>query len=491
MGIDSRKSRGGDRGRNQTLMRSAYALTQIGAAAVPPLIQAAGGDDTSLRTGAAMALGGMGPAAKEAIPALLANLGHSDAALRNEVTVALAAIGADAKPKLIEALAWNEPLQRSTAALALGQFGKAANDTAPVLFERLGKETDASVRASLLTALAKVGAEPAKLVPALLEGLRSDDEPLRQAAMNRLLTLRAPQTTPALLELLHDANPAFSQHAAYVLGRLGAKEAAPAIVALAMKQSPPPPAFPDALVQIGEPAVPEILHALEKENPDGVTNEHWSVKCLASLGGAAVPGLTKALANPSLSVRIVAAGALGGIGEDAAGAEPALLEALGDADARVRASALGALASAKTASKVLVPRVEAALKDSSPAVRSAALQLVPALDDARPPLAPAVTAALKDADAEVRLAAVAAYASIGKRSGQKGPGPGDGYARRWGCQRAAEPRWPAWRCSVTRPRTPRRNSSLCCAMKANAASRSKCCGRSMCMRFRRSSKCCR
>jgi len=192
---------------------------------------------------------------------------------------------------------------------------------------------------------------------------------------------------------------------------MGAAEAAPAIVEAALKQPPPAPAFVDALAQIGEAATPEILRAVERENPDALTAEHWSVKCLTSLGAPAVPALAKSLSSPSRSVRLVAVRTLGGIGEDAVGAEQALLEVLGDGDPRVRALALGALASAKTPPKILAPRVEAALKDPAPAVRRAALQIVPSLEDARAPLAPAIVHTFKDADVDVRIAAVAAFAS--------------------------------------------------------------------------------
>jgi HEAT repeat protein len=153
------------------------------------------------------------------------------------------------------------------------------------------------------------------------------------------------------------------------------------------------------------------LRAVEKENPDAVTADHWSVKCLTSLGSPAVPALAKSLSSPAKSVRLVAVRTLGGIGEDAAGAEQALLEVLADDDARVRALALSALASAKTASKILAPRVATALKDPSPAVRRAALQIVPTLEDARAPLMPAIVGTLKDSDVDVRIAAVTAFTS--------------------------------------------------------------------------------
>src|SRR5947207_803717 len=123
------------------LLLGSAALAEDPPPDIGKLVEQLHASETNTRREAALQLGAAGPAAKEAVPALMANLGHNDAALRGEVADALAMIGAEAKPKLIEALAWKEPLQRSTAALALGQFGKAAGDAAPALLERLTNET--------------------------------------------------------------------------------------------------------------------------------------------------------------------------------------------------------------------------------------------------------------------------------------------------------------------------------------------------------------
>ncbi|MEI9894839.1 MAG: HEAT repeat domain-containing protein [Chthoniobacter sp.] len=83
--LDGRKSKGRrERDLRQGMMRTAYALSRIGATAVPPLIQALGEGDLSLRLGATRALGGMGPIAHTAIPALIKNLGDAQDPLRDE-----------------------------------------------------------------------------------------------------------------------------------------------------------------------------------------------------------------------------------------------------------------------------------------------------------------------------------------------------------------------------------------------------------------------
>src|SRR4030095_14517836 len=267
--LDSKRGRG-QRGfdKNQALVRSAYALTRIGPAAIPPLIQALGGDDTPLRAGAAKALGGMGPAAKEAIPALISNLKHADNDVQREGIEALVLIGADAKTPVIAALSSKESRERSAASMTLAGMGRSAQDAAPAMFDQLDKETDVTVRVSLLTALPKIGAEPKTLVPRLIDALKDQNDSIRHAAINGLLSFPSArkEIVDSLTALLRDPNKDMSQRAAYVVGRFGvaAASAVPVLLEIIAKQSPPDPVFIDALVQIGEPAVPQILTAAEK-----------------------------------------------------------------------------------------------------------------------------------------------------------------------------------------------------------------------------------
>ena len=398
------------RERSQVLFRSAFALSRIGAPAIPQLISALSADDPALREGAARALGGIGSGAHEAVPALVDNLGHDDAAVRREAVDALGNIGLPAKTKLLAAVAGERAKIRAGALMALGQIGKPAADAAPILFDRLPQERDPDVRAALLTALSRLGAEPNLLVPVLIGGLKEENEQVRTAAVNGLVVLRAayPQSLPALIALLRDDNPLLSQRAAEVLGSIGsaAAPAAAALVSVASERRPPPPACLNALVQIGEPALPEIFRAVESVNPELVTNEHWSVIVLREFAVLASSQLRSALVSPGVSLRLAAARALGAAGPQPGRPEQALIEALGDKDSRVRSVALEALVALKADPSLLLPRVEAGLKDPSPDVRLAALRLIPQLGDAAQPLASAVTAALADPDETVRRTAI-------------------------------------------------------------------------------------
>jgi HEAT repeat protein len=101
--LDSRKNHGRQRDQ-QEVMRAAYALSRIGAAAVPALIQALGENDVPVKIGAARALGGIGSPAKDAVPALIKNLADGQDVVRDETAQALGLIGPMAGSALFAAL---------------------------------------------------------------------------------------------------------------------------------------------------------------------------------------------------------------------------------------------------------------------------------------------------------------------------------------------------------------------------------------------------
>jgi HEAT repeat protein len=397
------------RERGQMVVRAAYALTRIGPVAIPPLIEALGTDDPGLRAGAAKALGGMGPAAKDAVPALVENLGIQDTEVQRETVEALGSIGAEARPKVVEALQASEARQRSSAALALGAMRTAAREAAPAMMARLDAETDPAVKSDLLTALPRVGADPATLIPRLIDGIKDEREQIRHAAVNGLLTLPSAQkpVVGALVTVLQDPNPTLRERAAYVLGRLG-DYAAPAVPAMIVAASQPnaPAAFQDALVQIGTPAVPALLATAEKMDPTAITPDYWVVKVLQSMGGIAAAPVARGLTHTNANVRLLAVRVLGELGRDAEDAVPALIQRLDDPDLRVRASTLSALIAANAPMKNIEPRLHTAIKDPSPVVRAAALEAIGKLGEDGRSLQPAVVSALRDRDETIQRAAL-------------------------------------------------------------------------------------
>ncbi len=408
-GLDTREMRGRrERDRLQTIIRSAHALSRIGAAAIPRLIPALESGDAGVRAGAARALGSMGPAAKAAIPALRTNLGHNEGFVRREIVEALGQIGPAAVGPLVEALAWNEPAQRVSAALALGEIGHEAKTAGPALEKLLLKENDPLVRAAVLTALPKVSADPDRVLSLLIVGFRSDHDAIRSAATGALLSFRPPSAAVApLLPLLRDKDPAQVQRAVSLLGRFGSgvKSATPELVAFALKQQPPPAPLAEVLVQLGPSSAPALVAAISGQTPDALTRDHWLVQTLKTIGQSALAPLTTALGDARIGVRFGAVRTLGEMGVNAKSAVPALLPLTADGDPRVRAMALGTLVAARVESRALLPKLEAALVDPVAVVRVTALQLVAYLGEEGAPLDAKVRAAMEDRDESVRAAA--------------------------------------------------------------------------------------
>lgn len=414
----SAKGRDGrQRDRAQALMRSAYALTCIGDAARPALIEALKSDDTEIRLGAAKALGGMGPRAKDAVPALIENLGHGDEALRVEVIESLGAIGADAVGPLSKSLGWPDARLRSGSARSLGAIGVAAAAAGPILIERAKSDTESSVRAAALAALPKLGLAQEQIVPALVAALRDDREELRSAAINGLLLMRQPEkaAVPAVAALLADKNPAVVERAVYVLGRFGAASKAfvPSLVSAAARTQPVSAVYADALIQIGGPGVPELLKQVGKLPLASLNRDHWVAKLLKLIGVAAVPELVKALESPAASIRFAALGALSELGGQARDARGVIVKLTTDSEPMIRGAAVSALVSLDSDPEHTREQINAAMRDPIPLVRLHAATAVGSLGPAGRGLAGSLGRLIDDPDASVRAAAIKAVGATG------------------------------------------------------------------------------
>jgi HEAT repeat protein len=415
--FDSRSQRGRRaRDSRQILMRNSYALTRIGPAAVPPLLEALRQEDAGLRTGAARALGPMGAAAREAVPLLINNLADGRDPVRDEAMTALGLIGPDAGPALVTALADGEARRRAGAAQALSLIDPPFRAAAPAVEQALGQEKDVLVRSALLTTLPKLGGEPGRSLAALLPAAVGEDEALRHAALNALLGTRSlrPPAITKLAALLKDPNAAVRERAARAIGRFGA-EAAPALPELmnATRISGGAPAFADALAQIGSPALPVLLQALQTGKPE---DSAWVLRALRGFGPPAVPVLSEALKHEKPAVRAAAASALGTMGRDAADAVNPLFVLTEDASPEVQAAALRALVAQRADSGRLKPLLQTALASSNVDVRKAGAAGTAALGGAAQLGVPGLLDLLADDDAAGRMAAVQALGQLGAQA---------------------------------------------------------------------------
>jgi HEAT repeat protein len=146
-----------------THSRTCDAILSIGGgrASVPPLIEALQSDDRGVRYTAGMALGRIGPEARDAVPALIVLLKDPDLYVRQVAPNALGAIGpaaGPAVPALCEALKDREWLIRANAARALFEVDPriASEKAIPVLNRvRSGPDALASFEATRILRWAK------------------------------------------------------------------------------------------------------------------------------------------------------------------------------------------------------------------------------------------------------------------------------------------------------------------------------------------------
>lgn len=406
--MDGRKGRGfRSRDRDQALYRAAFALSRIGVEAHSSLIGALKGDDTSLRRGAAKALGMSGPDAKDAIPSLIENLGHDDESLRRDAVEALALIGPFAVEPLIASLRWPDPRLREGSARALGELGAGAEP----LFRAATEEKETAALAAAILALPKSGMSHDRSVPVLIKALCDERTEIHRAAVNAFVLVRPPGNVavPAVAKLLDGPHAA---RAAAMLGHFGpeAGSAAPALLAAAKRTTPPAKEFLEPLAQIGAAAVPALLAELTTLP---VADDHWVVLTLARVGGSAVPTLEKAFASQSAAVRFVAVRVLAPQGSAARGVQNSVLKLAGDPEPLVRAAVLAAVTPLGIPTGRTVELISALVKDAEPQVRRAAAEAAGALGATGRPLADELVKLVGDSDSSVRIAAMKSIGAIG------------------------------------------------------------------------------
>jgi serine/threonine protein kinase len=140
---------------------------------VSALIDALRHEDVSVREWAAVALGHLGPSAKDAVTALRAALKNTMSGIRDWAAAALGGIGPDARdaiPDLVGALKDESRFVRGAAAAALGAMGPSAKDVVPDLVAAL-RDENANVRWRAAAALGEIGPEARAAIPALISAL--------------------------------------------------------------------------------------------------------------------------------------------------------------------------------------------------------------------------------------------------------------------------------------------------------------------------------
>jgi HEAT repeat protein len=237
-----------------------------------------------------------------AVPPLLQALTDKDQEVRDAGTAALTAIGLPAVSLLRNAVEekTGNALYRTHAAIAL----LAIN------------EPDArNARIAAASTLGELAPGAKEGMSALIAVFHDDDDRLRQGAA-RAVAKFGSLVLPELMRILQSEDPVMRKTAAFALGAMGA-EAKRAVPLLIEQQEE------DALVHIGAPAVPELIHALNNS-----ATRWFALGVLGKLGpqaNEAIPQLEHALYDNDKSVRFLAIRALARIGKEAA---PQLQQAL-------------------------------------------------------------------------------------------------------------------------------------------------------------------
>jgi HEAT repeat protein len=206
-------------GPNNTAVVSA--IREIGALAVPVLIDALTDEDPRIRLHVIDVLGEIGDT--EAVPALAGALRDAEWRVRWRAADALGKMGNEtAVADLLEMLRDTNQDVRTSAAWALGQIGHAS--AVPGLV-RLLHDREWRVRWAAAEALWEIGE---LAVPALVEVLHDRDEYVRRAATRALAEI-GDRAIPTLTQALHDPSWEVRWSSAAALQEIG-DSAVPALV---------------------------------------------------------------------------------------------------------------------------------------------------------------------------------------------------------------------------------------------------------------------
>ena len=146
---------------NPSQLYSVYALSAVGAAAVPALLELLQDENWWMRAAAAAILGDIGQPAPPAIAALTAALRDESAWVRRNAAEALGIIGPDAAqavPELLALLADEQSWVRHNAVSTLARIGPAAREAVPTLRQALKNDAAGYVRSNARVALDKLEA---------------------------------------------------------------------------------------------------------------------------------------------------------------------------------------------------------------------------------------------------------------------------------------------------------------------------------------------
>jgi HEAT repeat protein len=299
-------------GGGQRAYRYGYALSQIGPAVLPVLLETLKAEQPPARAGAARSLGWMGAGATSAVPPLLELLDDAETTVVELSAEALGRIGQVAP--LVAALDHESPARRRGAAAALGHMATPPLDALEPLL-KAAQDADAKVRGQALVTVGTFGAATIPHLAQLVDAV-ADMQPNVRAAAVTALTQARPHSLPAvalLIPHLSQERPEVVLSAARALGRFGAaaKVAIPALIATltTIDPSADDTTLPRTLRRIGPDTIPPLAKLLQSDNPRLL---RMAAACLERFGpgaAAVLPALEthREHADPAVSAAVQSA----------------------------------------------------------------------------------------------------------------------------------------------------------------------------------------
>ena len=416
---------GKSRGRygEQRQIRSAFALSRIGAPAVPALRGALCEKDEAQCATAADALAQM-PAevAAPAMEELVILLGDSRELVQSSVAKAIAAQGAVAVSLLEEIVQDGTSSQKRDAIRALGFIGRDAQSSGATIAVACGERSPEVLMAGL-ESLVRVRHEERASNILIAAALTSEDADVSDSAANAALLqaqLRPNLDTEPFADAMRGQSEATHLKFADVLGRIGpaAVTCVATFVESAASASKPEFAniFAKALSGIGEPAAAPIIAAAENIPGEEISEDSWHVRAISGMGSAALPTLVEGLKSPSAGSRAVSATGIGLLGEADNGAREALFALLEDPDPAVLGLTLVALPRVGATAEQLMPLLEPLVADESILVRTHAYQALGNIVENPEAALTMLMKGTSDASPDVRASAIVAIGNLGDKA---------------------------------------------------------------------------
>jgi HEAT repeat protein len=388
---------------------AAAAAAQLGAPAVPVLMEALADPAVAVRLQVVRALGDIGDEARIASARLRIALLEPDDTLQAAAALALAKIGSAAVPVLAQALKSDNPGARGRVLEALAKVGPTG---VPVVVEALGdKRVD--VRRKAAEVLGPLGFADRFVVAGLAAALKDPDELVRWNALGSLKQLgrAARPAVPALKAALLDTSLGVRRDAYLLLEGLGEQPRDQLLRDLEGKDERARFCSASVLVLVkceAEKATPVLVHALA--HPDinyrlqAASVLAWAKQHVSEV----IPVLVAGVREKDASLRHRAVRGLAYLGPEGWPAVPALLEIVKGKDVALRQRSLHALAAIGGDTRAVVPAMQVALLDRDVSTRVAVVQVLGRHGKEALPL---YLEAVNDPQAAVRLAAAQGLAA--------------------------------------------------------------------------------